>query len=81
MFNTTNVLINLIVPYYSIFFLEFQVDGLMAGRPFWEGELGVRISTAWLLMYLPDFNINNNNGRFVTYLDTLSGKFQSSLLD
>ena len=47
MFNTTNVLINLIVPYYSIFFFSnFQVDGLMAGRPFWEGELGVRISTA-----------------------------------
>lgn len=26
--------------------INYQVDGLMAGRPFWEGELGVRISTA-----------------------------------
>lgn len=47
MFNTTNVLKNLIVPYCFIYFLLLsQVDGLMAGRPFWEGELGVRISTA-----------------------------------
>ena len=38
---------NLIVPYCSPIFQIYQVDGLMAGRLFWEGEYGVRISTAW----------------------------------
>ena len=102
MFNTTNVLNNLIVPYcltkiqyiLNIFFItiivivflfrwnlfilkyvisifykkniyltipnfilkfnriNYQVDGLMAGRPFWEGELGVRISTAWSMKFI-----------------------------
>ena len=32
--------------------INYQVDGLMAGRPFWEGELGVRISTAWSMKFI-----------------------------
>ena len=45
---------NLIVPYCSPIFQIYQVDGLMAGRLFWEGEYGVRISTAW-------YQLNSNN--------------------
>ena len=49
---------NLIVPYCSPIFQIYQVDGLMAGRLFWEGEYGVRISTAWYI-YIKYIYIDN----------------------
>ena len=46
--------IYLTIPNFILKFnrINYQVDGLMAGRPFWEGELGVRISTAWSMKFI-----------------------------